>query len=223
MLRKDPLVTGEMYHVMNKSIAGYRIYTREADYLRMLHLIRFFSLKEEPAKFSYFLEHDAYITTDGIEARIAELARDGQRVQIIAYCIMPTHFHLVVKQLEDNGVSEFLRKSLNAYARYFNVRYKRKGTLWMSRFKNVLVENHEQLLHLTRYLHLNPVSAGLVRKADNWLYSSYREYVERKSAEWPMTKFDEFIDMTGAKYRKFTKDQADYQRALAKIKKQVLE
>lgn len=223
MLRKDPLVTGETYHVMNKSIAGYKIYTREADYLRMLHLIHFFSLRDEPTKFSYFLEHDPYIATDGIEARISELTRDGQRIQVIAYCIMPTHFHLIVKQLENNGVSEFLRKSLNAYARYFNVRYKRKGTLWMSRFKNVLVENDEQLLHLTRYLHLNPVSAGLVRKADNWPYSSYREYVERKSIQWPMTKFDELIDMTAAKYRRFVEDHADYQRALAKIKKQVLD
>lgn len=113
MPRRNPLVTREVYHIMNKSIAGYQIYTHEADYLRMLWLLRFFSLKEEPAKFSYFLEHDPYITTDGVEARISDLAGDGQKIQIIAYCIMPTHLHLVVKQLEDNGVSEFMRKSLN--------------------------------------------------------------------------------------------------------------
>lgn len=223
MPRKDPLVTGEIYHVMNKSIAGYKIYTRETDYIRMFRLLRFFSLKNEPAKFSYFLEHDPYVMKDGIEARIAELAEDGQKVQIIAYCIMPTHFHLVLKQLTDNGISEFLRKVLNGYARYFNVRYKRKGTLWMSRFKNVLVENDEQLLHLTRYIHLNPVTAGLIKRADNWLFSSYKEFVDPKRVDWPITKFNEFIDMKPEKYRKFTEDHADYQRDLAIIKKQILE
>lgn len=223
MLRKYPLATGEIYHVMNKSIAGYQIYNYEADYIRMLRLIRFFSLKDEPAKFSYFLEHDPDAATDGVEARIAELTQEGQRIQIIAYCIMPTHFHLVVKQLVKNGISEFMRKSLNSYARYFNTKYKRQGTLWMSRFKNVLLETDEQMLHLTRYLHLNPTTAGLVKRVGDWPYSSYQEYVDPKNVGWPITKFDEFINMTPVKYRKFTEDHVDYQRDLALIKNQVLE
>lgn len=208
---------------MNKSIAGYKIFNREADYQRMIWLIRYFAMKDEPAKFSYFLEHDPYIAEDGVEARIAEFTKDGLKIQIIAYCIMPTHIHLVVRQLVKNGVSEFMRKSLNGYARYFNTKYKRQGTLWMSRFKNVLVENDEQMLHLTRYLHLNPTTAGLVKRADDWLYSSYQEYVDPKNVDWPITKFDEFINMSPAKYRKFTEDHIDYQRDLAVIKKQILE
>lgn len=208
---------------MNKSIADYEIFNGEKDYQRMLHLIRFFSLQEPPAKFSYFLEHDPYILTNGIEARIAELSQYGQQVQIIAYCIMPTHFHVVLKQLTDGGVSEFLRKSLNGYARYFNIKYQRKGTLWMSRFKNVLVENDEQLLHLTRYVHLNPVTAGLVKKAQDWFYSSYREYIDRKNAPWPISKFEDLINIQPEEYQQFVQDHAAYQRELAIIKKQALD
>lgn len=93
----------------------------------------------------------------------------------------------------------------------------------MSRFKCVHVESDEQLLHLTRYVHLNPVTAGLVKRAERWSHSSYQEYINRKNVSWPFTKFDELIDMTPTRYRKFTEDQADYQRDLAIIKKQILE
>lgn len=223
MPRKDPLVTGEVYHVMNKSIAGYEIFISEKDYERMLHLLRFFSLAEQPAKFSYFLQHDPQVLTGDIEGRLAALSQYGQQVQLIAYCVMPTHFHIVLKQLVDNGVSEFLRKSLNAYARYFNLKYRRKGTLWMSRFKNVRAENDEQLLHLTRYVHLNPVAAGLVEKAQAWPYSSYREYIDRENIRWPMTKFESLIDVRPDEYQQFVQDHALYQRELAIIKKQMLD
>ena len=223
MIRKYPLVTGQVYHVMSKSIAGYKIFTREADFTRMAHLMRFFMLKDEPMKFSYFLKHDSGISEKGVEARIAELAQDGRKVQIIAYCIMPTHLHIVVKQLAKNGISEFMRKALDGYAKYFNTKYERQGTLWMSRFKNVLIENDEQSLHVTRYVHLNPVTAGLVKRAEDWLYSSYLEYVNRSTVAWPVTQSEEFIDMSPNKYRKFTEDHADFQRNLAIIQKQILE
>lgn len=224
MLRKDPLVTDEIYHVMNKSIVGFRIFNHPADYERMINLMWYFTLVEPPAKFSYFLNNDPGVSAIGARARIAELIHDGeQHVQIIAYCLMPTHFHIVVKQLEDDGISEFLRKTSNGYARYFNTRYKRKGALWMSRYKNVLVETDEQLLHLTRYLHLNPYTAKLTEKINEWPYSSYQEYVNPGKVIYPITDHEDFIDMAGKEYRQFCVDQAAYQRDLAIIKKQILE
>ena len=70
-----------------------------------------------------------------------------------------------------------MRRLLNSYTRYFNEKIKRKGPLWEGRFKKVLVNSDEQLLHLTRYVHLNPVSAGIVEKPEDWPCSSYREYI----------------------------------------------
>jgi putative transposase len=77
---------------------------------------------------------------------------------------MPTHIHLVLRQLKDGGISKFMSNILNSYSRYFNIKHNRKGPLWEGRFRKVLVGSDEQLLHLTRYVHLNPVTACLVDK-----------------------------------------------------------
>ena len=222
--QRQPLVNGEFYHVMNKSIEGYKIFPQQKDYDRLLTLFHFFSMKEAPTKFSYFLEHDPLIEETGIHNRITELTTNNTHTKIIAYCLMPTHFHLLLQQVETRGISEMLRKSSNAYARYFNTKYKRKGTLWMSRFKSVLVENDEQLLHLTRYIHLNPVTAGLVGKAENWSYSSYKEFTNRNQAEHQITtQIHDTINMSPKDYAKFVNDHTGFQRELAIIKKQALE
>jgi len=98
-------------------------------------------------------------------------------VKIISYCIMPTHYHLLLEQVKDGGTEKFISKILNSYAKYFNLRHKRSGPLWSSRFKSVGVDDNEQLLHLTRYIHLNPTSAGYVSMPEDWQYSSYVEYI----------------------------------------------
>ena len=218
------LVTGETYHVMSKSIAGYKIFSRNRDYTRMRSLLRFFKLANPPAKFSYFVAHDPYVKTDGLESRITELAEDDDApVQIIAFCIMPTHIHLVLKQLQNNGIANYAGNVLNSYAKYFNTKYERKGTLWMSRFKNVRVETDEQLLHLTRYVHLNPATADIVKKPEGWPHSSYQEYISPEKIKYPLTEFSDLIDIKPKEYQSFVKNHAGYQKELALIKKQILE
>jgi len=222
-LRKDPLVTGEVYHVMNKSIAGFKIFNSDNDYLRMQRMMIYFQTAELLPKFSQFLELK-HIREDGFETAFREIASDSkQHIQIIAYCFMPTHLHLVTKQLIKNGISTFMANILNSYARYFNTKYERKGPLWVGRFKNVHVDTDEQLLHLTRYIHLNSTIAKLVNKAEDWKWSSYKEYINPKSIEHPLCKFSEFIDMKPTTYRKFVEDEVDYQRELTQIKKLTLE
>ncbi len=145
------------------------------------------------------------------------LRQKAKIVDIIAYCIMPTHIHLIFKQLEDNGISRSVNNILNSYTRYFNTKHKRKGPLWESRFKSKLVENEEQLLHLSRYIHLNPVTAFLVDKPELWRYSSYREYLGIE--ETPRyCHFNSHINVLPGNYKKFTEDRISYQRELTRIK-----
>lgn len=94
-----------------------------------------------------------------------DLSDKDHLVDVIAYCIMPTHLHFVLCQLKDNGISIYMKNLLDSYTRYFNTRYKRKGPLWEGRFKSILVQTEEQLLHLTRYIHLNPISGALVNES----------------------------------------------------------
>ena len=144
-------------------------------------------------------------------------------VQIVAYCIMPTHLHLILKQLKEDGIANFMRKVLNSYSHYFNIKHKRKGPLWEARFKNVLVRTDEQLLHLTRYIHLNPVTAYLVDKPEDWLFSSYKEYVSNVVDEERICKYNNILDIEPDSYKKFVEDRILYQRDLAKIKELILE
>ena len=218
-----PLVTNNVYHVMNKSIADYHIFNSDTEYAHMIQVLRFFSYKDNLPKFSRFSQSSA-VQTHGFEKALRQSVNENKKlVQFIAYCIMPTHIHLLLKQLVDDGISLYAKNILNTYTRYFNTKHSRKGPLWESRFKSVPVSSDEQLLHVTRYIHLNPVSAGLVQKAEQWPYSSYLEYTTPKEIVYPLCDFRGLIEERPAHYRAFVSDHADYQRKLARIKKLALE
>ena len=138
-------------------------------------------------------------------------------VEIMAYCLMPTHIHLVLKQSKGAGISRFMSKVLNSYTRYFNNKNKRRGPLWEGRFKSVMVETDEQLLHLTRYLHLNPTTSRLIRSPEDWKYSSYREFTEEVKED-SLCMNSEYLNMSSGDYREFVMSRKEYQHELAKIK-----
>ncbi|MCM8765514.1 MAG: transposase [Candidatus Omnitrophica bacterium] len=218
MRRKEVLVNGEVYHIFNKSIADYRVFNNKAEFLRMKNTIRYYQFENVSPKFSQFL-----LRTDK-EKNSFPLPHNKVRiVQIIAYCLMPTHIHLVLKQFKDEGISLFMGKVLDSYSRFFNLRHKRKGPLWEGKFKNKLVESVEQLLHLTRYIHLNPTSAGLVNKPEDWLFSSYREYIGLVDEEEVLCDKEELLDISPEAYKEFVEERITYQRELEKIKSLLLE
>ena len=134
---------------------------------------------------------------------------------------MPTHLHLVLKQLMNKGISLYMGKILNSYSHFFNIKHQRKGPLWESKFKNVLVEDDDQLFHLTRYVHLNPVTSFLVEKPSQWHYSSYLEYISKNKNQ--RISCTDLIEISPIEYKKFVEDQISYQRELAKIKKVILD
>ena len=144
-------------------------------------------------------------------------------VEIIAYCFMPTHIHLILRQLKKDGISTFMRRILNSYTRYFNLKNKRKGPLWESKFKNVEVVSDEQLMHLTRYIHLNPVTANLVEDPQEWSFSSYKEYLCEKQLEENICSYSKLLNIVPQDYKEFVSSRIDYQRELAGLKELFLE
>ncbi len=216
--RKEPLVSEELYHVFSKSIAGYEIFNHDSDYERMIQEVDFYRKKNLPCSFSH------YTKMKDNDNSAVQILVDGEKiVEIIAYCLMPTHLHFILKQLRENGISQFMGLILNSFTRYFNSRYKRKGPLWEGRFKSVLVKDDAQFIHLTRYLHLNPTSSGLVDAPEDWKYSSYKEYLGLVDVKKKICNFSEYIDMPAGKYKEFVTDRVDYQRELTKLKKLVIE
>jgi putative transposase len=116
-----------------------------------------------------------------------------------------------------------MNRVLNGYTRYFNAKHHRKGPLWTGRFKRVLVETDERLIHLTRYIHLNPVTAYLVDKPELWQFSSYREYLIREPMKEKVCEFKHLLEISPNEYKKFVDDQISYQRELAAIKDLILD
>ena len=183
----------------------------------MREMIRYYAIDSPPAKFSLYKR---LISTRGTSP-IEELPGENRLIDIIAYCIMPTHIHLVLCELKETGISGFMRKLLDSYTRYFNIKNSRKGPLWQGRFKSILIKTDEQLLHLTRYIHLNPTSDGLVDRPEDWEYSSYREYLNR--ADRPLCNYAPYLTVNPEAYKAFVEDIQDYQRRLSEIKHLILD
>ncbi len=223
MIRKDLLITGECYHVFNKSIASYRIFNVDSEYQRMVHSLRYYQFDNRDCNFANFtrfkkVEREGFYRSLGLKN-----AHHDKLAEIIAYCIMPTHIHLILKQLQDNGISVFMGNVLNSHARYFNRKYRRLGPLWVGRFKGVSVENDEQLWHLSRYVHLNPTTTELVRKPQDWPYSSYREYLDMVDKKERISRWEDLIETRPSEYKKFVNDQIGYQKELGIIKSLMLD
>ena len=103
--------------------------------------------------------------------------------EVCAYCLMPNHYHLLVRLTSDCNYSRLMQYFGIAYVKAMNRRYERCGHLFQGRFKAKLVDSDEYLLHLSRYIHLNPQCSNLVRKAEDWEFSSYRLYLAEKEHE----------------------------------------
>ena len=102
-------------------------------------------------------------------------------VQVIAYCLMPNHYHFLIRQDGEVPVSRWIQTVFNGYAQAFNKENNRKGTLFESRCQIKLIDKEAWLLHLVRYIHLNPVQAGLVFDAKDWPYSNYLEWIGERN------------------------------------------
>jgi len=217
-LRKVPLITGETYHILSKSIAGYEIFRDERERERMRALFKYYQTEEAAFKFSVFFR-----TKDKQEFYQKHLVSKEKLIEIICYCIMPTHIHLVLQQLKENGIAKYMNNILNSYSHYFNIKTERRGPLWESRFNNILVETNEQLAHLTRYIHLNPATAYLVDTPQDWQFSSYREFLGKIKEDQQLCNYSEFMHIEPKSYKEFVNSQIDYQRELANIKRLFLE
>lgn len=120
----------------------------------------------------FYSEKDA----DGFVERMAELCGE-KSLNLHVYCLMPNHFHMLVEQKVENGVGDFLSRLQGGYAKFFNKKYEQKGQVFEGRFKAKLIETDEYLLQVSKYIHRNPVVAGLIKNGLTYKWSSYRSYV----------------------------------------------
>jgi REP element-mobilizing transposase RayT len=131
------------------------------------------------------------------------------RLGVIAYCLMPNHYHLLLRPEQEDALSPFIQRLFSSYTQAFNKQQGRTGTLFEGRAKSVLVDSDEYIIHLCRYIHLNPVAAGLVAHPAEWPYSNYLEWVERRPGTLIDRAFVRKFFADAAKYEAFVLSEVD--------------
>ena len=216
--RQEPFLNDNIYHVFNRTIEGKKIF--------------------QNSKYSsLFLDTMSYYFSTGLEMSYSKLKRlddkkqnlllknlkkaKDYRVSVLAYCLMPTHFHMLLKQEKDNGIPRFISDTVNSFTRRYNLENKRRGPLFLPKFKSTSISTDEQLINVTRYIHLNPYSSGLVGNIygiDIYPWSSFKEYTDGQdiicSTDYILGMFNNNCN----KYKEFVYDNADYQKNLELLK-----
>lgn len=203
---------GEFYHVVNRGVEKRITFLDRRNYQRFLETMEYYRFKNPPTRFSFRDRPNIFNKGSGNKVL----------VEIICFCLMPNHFHLLLKQVEENGVSIFLSKLTNSYTKYFNIKYKRVGPLFQGSFKAVRIEDDEQLIHTSRYIHLNPLIDYLVKDLRVYQYSSYPQFLGLKDG---FCKIHYILDhfASPSAYEKFVLDQEEYGRTIKKIERLLLE
>lgn len=117
-------------------------------------------------------------------------------IEILAYCLMPTHYHFLLGAADRTQASRFIQRLFNSYTQAFNRQNTRTGTLFESRAKFKRIETDEYLLQVARYIHLNPVEAGLVKYPEAWKHSNYEEFI-KDSENFVLSYFSNAKDYSG--------------------------
>ena len=205
--------TGEIFHICNKSIANYLIFRNEKLLKRFFITINYYNNNQLKISLSRALREKLYLN--------AILSRRPENiVHIIAYCIMPDHYHLLLKINDEETFSKYINNLESSYTRYYNKLNARKGPLWQSRFKAVRIPDNETLLHVHRYIHLNPTTAGIVNRPENWKWSSYYSYINDNEV---LTNNKEVSIQSIKQYKKFVENQINYQRTIKGIRRKLLD
>lgn len=204
--RVTPLVNDHFYHIYNRGTEKRLIFTNKRDYERFKETLYYYQFSGPKPRFSM---------KDRLKSNKFE--NNPKIVEIICYCLMPNHFHLLIKQLRENGIKELLRNVQDSYTKFFNTKYQRVGALLQGQFKANLVESEEQLIHLSRYIHLNPYVSDIVDDLEFYPYSSYRNFISL-SGDF-ICKPDEILNLVRKdNYRDFVMDHSGYAAELESIK-----
>lgn len=211
-----------LYHVFNRGVERRVVFNDKREFNRALDLIKFYRFTNLPIRFSQL----QLLEKEKRHKILSSLNKNKCLIEIIAFCLMPNHFHFLLRQKEDNGISKFLSHFTNSYTKYFNIKNnQRVGPLFQGPFKAVNVESDEQLIHLSRYIHLNPVSSSLVKTENlvSYTWSSLPDYLSLTNRNFveKNTVLEMFKSVED--YKNFIFDQIGYAKELDQIKHLSLE
>ncbi|KXK10528.1 MAG: hypothetical protein UZ22_OP11002000697 [Microgenomates bacterium OLB23] len=180
--RKDTFENGHYYHVYNKTIDDRAVFLDPRLSNIFLQTMEFYLYNVQAISFSTFRRmalNEKLIHKDKFFKYPI--------VKLVAYTLMPNHYHFLLRQQCDNGIQTFMSKLINSFTRYFNNLIQRKGPLFLTQFNSVQILTQNQLIYTSRYIHLNPVKARLCANVEllkHYKWTSYLEYMGMRSTDY---------------------------------------
>jgi len=201
-------VANGFYHIYNRGVEKRNIFQDVQDYKVFLKYLKEYlspPLKLEKLKKTFTLKG---ATFKGVPRQPKNYYRE---IELMTFCLMPNHFHLLIKQYSAKSIEKFVKSLSTRYSMYFNKKYRRVGKLFQGHYKAVLITEESYLLHLSKYIHLNPFESSQ-RLTD--AFSSYADYLKLRKTSWIKTNFLlSFFDNTTIpeikkfnSYQKFVED-----------------
>jgi len=200
-MRKTEFINNEYYHIYNRGVDKREVFSDSNDFLRFLKGMREFNSNLDKIKRDFVKRKSVSELSSGYP----ELSSEAL-VDIICYCLNPNHYHLVLKQLVDGGISKFMHKLNLGYTHYFNRKYDRSGSLFQGAFQAVYIDNDEYFLWVSAYVNINAQLHGIIEKAENYPWCSYPDFLGLRNGTLCNKKavLDQFKDLD--EYINFTKE-----------------
>ena len=206
-MERPKFITDEVYHVYCRGVEKRQIFMKGKDYLRAIHDLFEFNDTHPAQSFYNHVNKSSEVRLQKMESRI----KRELMVEILCFCFMPNHYHLLLRQKIEGGITEFMRKFGTGYTNFFNIKYNRVGPLFQGKFKAVHVVRQAHLLYLPHYIHLNPLDLsmpewrekrirniyGALKVLENYRWSSYLDYWGKKNFP-SITQRDFFVEIYGS-------------------------
>lgn len=167
----------EYYHVFNRGIQKQPIFNIQGDYIRFLFLILTFQGEFIVKNVSREIEQSVQSRALHINLDLEKEILENRMVELVAFCLVPNHFHLIVRELVEDGLSSYIHRVLTAYAKYFNLRHDKSGYLFQGNFKDVHIKDDRQLMHTSAYIHKHPSEISWRGREYLYPWSSYQDCI----------------------------------------------
>ena len=202
------------YHVFNRGVEKRIIFLDEQDYNMFLYYLSIYLLPLEQV-LRFYPNFSIRLYNKNL----------SEEIELISYCLMPNHFHLLLKQKNKDSTSKLIKQVTNGYTLYFNTKYERVGGLFQGVFKAVGIDTDALILHVARYIHLNPVVANIVKDPKEYMWSSHKEYFDKEKHHKSFVNKNTLLSYFSSpeKMNDFVTDYIEYAKEIDKIKHLTLE
>jgi putative transposase len=174
-VRNVSISPGEHYHIFNRGVNKQPIFLDDQDYRRFLFLV--LCLQSDVVFRN--IGRLSVMLPDTVQHSVLHTEKivNDRNVELIGFCLMPNHFHLIVKEVKEGGIASYMQRGLNAYTKYANEKYKKSGHLFQGPYQAVHIADNQQLLHLSACIHRNPRELEPHMDYVNYVWSSYPDFI----------------------------------------------